>query len=45
MSAALATLILKVGDPDITIGVDGSVYRYHPKFHDLMTEKIKELIP
>lgn len=45
VSAALATLILKVGDPDITIGVDGSVYRFHPKFHDLMTEKIRELIP
>lgn len=45
VSAALATLILKVGDPDITIGVDGSVYRFHPKFHDLMTEKIRELLP
>lgn len=45
VSAALATLILRVGDPDITIGVDGSVYRFHPKFHDLMTEKIKELVP
>jgi hexokinase len=45
VSAALATLILKMGDPDITIGVDGSVYRFHPRVHDLMTEKIKELIP
>lgn len=45
VSAAIATLILKIGDPDITIGVDGSVYRFHPNFHDLMTEKIKELIP
>lgn len=45
VSAALATLILKMGDPDITIGVDGSVYRHHPKFHDLMTQKINDLIP
>lgn len=45
VSAALATLILKVGDPEITIGVDGSVYRFHPLFHDLMTEKVRELIP
>lgn len=45
VSAALTTLVLKMGDPDITIGVDGSVYRFHPKFHDLMTEKIKELLP
>lgn len=36
VSAALATLILKMGDPDITIGVDGSVYRFHPMFHDLV---------
>lgn len=45
VSAAIATLILHMGDPDITIGVDGSVYRFHPKFHDLMTQKIQELIP
>lgn len=45
VSAALAVLILRIGDPDITIGVDGSVYRFHPKFHDLMTETIKMLVP
>lgn len=45
VAAALATLILKMGDPDITIGVDGSVYRFHPNVHDLITEKIKELLP
>lgn len=45
VAAALATLILKIGDPDITIGVDGSVYRFHPFVHDLITEKIKEMLP
>ncbi|CRL03949.1 CLUMA_CG017070, isoform A [Clunio marinus] len=45
VATALATLILRMGDPDITIGVDGSVYRHHPKFDDLMTKKVKELIP
>lgn len=45
VATALATLILKMGDPDITIGVDGSVYRFHPNVHDLITEKIKELLP
>lgn len=25
------------------VGVDGSVYRFHPKFHDLMYSKIREL--
>jgi hexokinase len=26
------------------VAVDGSVYRYHPFFHDLMTERIKNLL-
>lgn len=45
VSSALAVLILRISDPHVTIGVDGSVYRFHPTFHDLMTETIKELIP
>lgn len=45
VSAAIATLILKMGFDEITIGVDGSVYRYHPTFKDMMTQKVKELIP
>ncbi|CAO1438078.1 unnamed protein product [Diamesa serratosioi] len=45
VSAVLTSLILKMGDRDVTIGVDGSVYRFHPKFNDLMVEKIKELLP
>lgn len=28
----------------IQVGVDGSVYRFHPKFHNLMTEKIRQLV-
>lgn len=45
VAAALASLIIRIGDDNITIGVDGSVYRFHPFFHDLMTEGVKELIP
>lgn len=26
------------------VGVDGSVYRFHPKFHDLMTEKMLQFV-
>lgn len=29
--------------PHTTVGVDGSVYRFHPHFHKLMEEKIAEL--
>lgn len=28
----------------IKVGVDGSVYRFHPKFHDLMVAKIRQLV-
>lgn len=30
--------------PDVTVGVDGSVYRFHPTFRPLLNEKIAALI-
>jgi hexokinase len=45
VSAALASLTLKMENPNISIAVDGSLYRFHPKFHDLMVEKMTELLP
>ncbi|XP_034243747.1 hexokinase type 2 isoform X2 [Thrips palmi] len=44
VSAGIAVLINKMKEPSLTVGVDGSVYRFHPHFHDLMVEKIKQLI-
>lgn len=44
VSAALSTIINKMQRPHTTVGVDGSVYRYHPHFHDLMERKISELV-
>lgn len=43
VSAAIATLLNKMDDPHVTVGIDGSVYRYHPHFHNLMMEKIGQL--
>jgi len=43
VSAAVATILNKMRRPHTTVGVDGSVYRYHPHFHDLMEQKIAEL--
>lgn len=43
-SAGLATLINRLNKPDMTIAVDGSLYRFHPRFHNLMTLKIQELV-
>jgi hexokinase len=43
VSAGAATLINKMGQDKVTVGIDGSVYRFHPHFHDLMFEKIRQL--
>ncbi|XP_063989487.1 hexokinase type 2 isoform X2 [Diachasmimorpha longicaudata] len=42
-SAGIACLLVKIGEDNVTVGIDGSVYRFHPHFHDLMTEKISQL--
>jgi hexokinase len=42
-SAGIASLLIKMGENNVTVGVDGSVYRFHPHFHDLMVEKISTL--
>ena len=42
-SAGIAAVLNKMGENNVTIGIDGSVYRFHPHFHDLMTEKIGQL--
>ncbi|XP_050057486.1 hexokinase type 2 isoform X3 [Aphis gossypii] len=44
VSAGLAALLNKMDEKTVTIGVDGSVYRFHPYFHKLMVEKTKQLI-
>lgn len=44
VSCGIATLLNKMNEPHVTVGIDGSVYRYHPHFHNLMMEKISELV-
>ncbi|CAH0552933.1 unnamed protein product [Brassicogethes aeneus] len=43
VSAGLVTLLHKMGKPVVTVGIDGSVYRFHPTVHDVMMEKMTEL--
>lgn len=43
MSAAVSTILNKMQRPYTTVAVDGSVYKYHPHFHDLMEKKVLEL--
>lgn len=44
VSAGIATLLDKMGKNNIMVAVDGSVYRYHPHFHNLMKAKTSELL-
>lgn len=44
-SAGVACLLNKMKRKDVTVGVDGSLYRFHPHFHDLMVEKLRVLSP
>lgn len=43
VSAAISCILNRMKRPHTTVGVDGSVYRYHPHFHDLMEKKVAEL--
>jgi len=43
--SAVAVVIQRVGLNDVTVAVDGSLYRFHPHFKQLMTRKISQLLP
>ncbi|XP_054158959.1 hexokinase-2-like [Oppia nitens] len=46
LAAILSNLIQRIDDrPVVTIAIDGSVYKYHPKFHTLITDFIGQLLP
>uniref|UniRef100_A0A1A9WH75 Phosphotransferase n=1 Tax=Glossina brevipalpis TaxID=37001 RepID=A0A1A9WH75_9MUSC len=43
VAATLATLVNRIGDPFVIIGVDGSVYRMYPNYAERLRKKLKEL--
>ncbi|VDK62549.1 unnamed protein product [Gongylonema pulchrum] len=43
-AAGIACLINRIKKPLVTVGVDGSVYRFHPNFGRIMNAKISELV-
>ncbi|XP_044258381.1 hexokinase type 2-like [Tribolium madens] len=43
-STGIATLLNKMNESKVTVAIDGSVYRYHPHFHDLMMKTISALV-
>ncbi len=42
--SGLAVLINRIGKSDITVGVDGSLYRYHPRFKRTMERCMETLV-
>ncbi|KHN84859.1 Hexokinase-2 [Toxocara canis] len=43
-AAGIATLLNRMKKPYVTVGVDGSVYRFHPTFPRLLDQKIDTLL-
>lgn len=43
VSAAVACLLNKMARPQTVVGVDGSMFKFHPHFHSIMAKKTKEL--
>lgn len=44
VSTGISSLINRMDFLDVGVGVDGSLFRYHPHFHNLMTTTIRQLI-
>lgn len=44
VAAGLTVVLKRINTNDVTIGVDGSVYRFHPFYHRLLVDKINELV-
>ncbi|CAD6184399.1 unnamed protein product [Caenorhabditis auriculariae] len=43
-AAGIAVLLNRMGKPFVTVGLDGSVYRFHPTYPKLLDEKIEQLV-
>jgi len=43
-AAGVACLLNKMNEKSVVVAVDGSVYRFHPHFHNMMTETMEELV-
>lgn len=45
VSICLSSLLIRMDKPDVTIAIDGSLYKKHPKLHNLMTHFTSEMAP
>ncbi|CAG9855673.1 unnamed protein product [Phyllotreta striolata] len=44
VACSITVLIKKMGYRDITIGIDGTLYKNHPHFHKMLVHKVKNLL-
>ncbi|XP_042862101.1 hexokinase type 2-like isoform X1 [Penaeus japonicus] len=42
--AGVALLLNRINEESVSVAVDGSVYRFHPHFHNLMVEQVSQLV-
>lgn len=45
VATALAVLLNHINEEEVSIGIDGSLYEHHPRFHDHMTSLLQKLVP
>jgi len=43
-ASGVAALLNKMGRRSVTVGMDGSLYKFHPHFQSRMTSKIRDLV-
>nr|XP_017007684.2 hexokinase type 2 [Drosophila takahashii] len=43
-ACGLVTIINKMNINEVVIGIDGSVYRFHPKYHDMLQFHMRKLL-
>ncbi|EJW73018.1 hypothetical protein WUBG_16074 [Wuchereria bancrofti] len=44
-AAGISCILTRMQKKFVTVGVDGSVYRFHPKFDKILDAKINDLLP
>uniref|UniRef100_A0A915KB79 Phosphotransferase n=1 Tax=Romanomermis culicivorax TaxID=13658 RepID=A0A915KB79_ROMCU len=44
-ATAIAAVVLRLQKKNVTVGIDGSTFRYHPFYHFWLKDKIRELLP
>ncbi len=43
--AGIVAVVRRMSKPKVTVGNDGSLYKFHPKFNERMTDMLDQLIP